>query len=159
MMLTPDAIPSPVAQPEPTPVALDAPPSPIAVETGETRLTVYVAATANCRSCGRVFGALSRRLKPAEVPAEDAVRAAFVDLLASCGCQVGQDVRCSYCASAGKPTRRVREPLPPPPDSQPAQTGGRDMRSWDLRMAPENLPPAIGGWLEWDGTEADDDGL
>lgn len=157
MMLPPDARPSPVEQPEPTPVALDAPPSPIAVETGETKLTVYVAATANCRSCGRVFGALSRRLKPAEVPAEDAVRAAFSDLLASCGCEVGQDVRCSYCASAGKPARRVREPAPRPPDSRTAQTGGRDMRSWELRADPERLPPPRGGWLAWDGKEAEED--
>lgn len=120
-------------------VALAAPPSPIVVASGETDATVYVAACCDCRTCGRIFGALSRRAKPAEAPDEDTVRAAFVALLASLGCAVGQRVQCSYCASAGG-------------------RDGRDMRSWELRTVPDHLPPSRGGWLNWAGEEAEDDG-
>lgn len=120
----------------------------IVILSGETDATVYVAATCTCRACGRVFGALSRRVKPADVLGDDAVCAAFLRLLGDLGCSgvrpserttrpsPGQPVWCSYCASAG---------------------GKRDMRAWELRTVPDHLPPARGGWLAWDGEEAEDD--
>ena len=110
--------------------------SAITVSTGETTSTVYVAVVAPCRTCRRLFGALSRRLKPAEAPDEAVARVAFARLIASLGGAAGQQVQCSYCVSAGRPPR--------------------DMRSWELRLAPNHLPPARGGWLDWDGDEAEE---
>ena len=111
--------------------------SAITVSTGETTSTVYVAVVAPCRTCRRLFGALSRRRKPAAVPDEAAASAAFGRLIASLGGVAGQQVQCSYCVSAGRPPR--------------------DMRSWALRTVPDHLPPARDGWLDWDGDEAEDD--
>jgi hypothetical protein len=110
-------------------------PPAIVVSTGETTSTVYVAAVAVCRTCQRHFGALSRRPKPATPPDEATVSAAFASLVAELGGVADHRMQCSYCVSAG---------------------GQRDMRSWELRTVPEHLPPARGGWLDWDGEEAEE---
>lgn len=111
----------------------------IAILFGESDATVWAGFRVSCFSCGRILSALSRRNAPREMPSEDAVRTAASALLTDLGCEVGERVRCSYCASP-KERPRTRERY-------------IDTDSWEIRVTEGQAPVSRAVWLAWPGDE------